>query len=107
MAVPVLFLFIQLISQTPFSFALPGNRGLEAPYSVLFFIHGESFEWGSGNPYDGSVLASYGHVIVITVNFRLGILGKHTRSGPDRPKLISFALPALLLEFLFLVAAAA
>lgn len=58
------------------SLLFAGNRGLEAPYSVLFFIHGESFEWGSGNPYDGSVLASYGHVIVITVNFRLGILGK-------------------------------
>lgn len=70
---------IKLILRFPFFlFSLvPGNRGLEAPYSVLFFIHGESFEWGSGNPYDGSVLASYGHVIVITVNFRLGILGKH------------------------------
>ena len=26
------------------------------------FIHGESYEWNSGNPYDGSVLASYGRV---------------------------------------------
>ncbi|XP_022918965.1 neuroligin-4, X-linked-like [Onthophagus taurus] len=52
-----------------------GNRGLEAPYAVLVFVHGESFEWGSGNPYDGSVLASYGHVIVVTLNFRLGLLG--------------------------------
>ena len=26
------------------------------------FIHGESYEWNSGNPYDGSVLASYGQV---------------------------------------------
>ncbi|XP_065083960.1 neuroligin-1-like [Ochlerotatus camptorhynchus] len=52
-----------------------GSRGLEAPYSIFFYIHGESYEWGSGNPYDGSVLASYGHVIVVTVNFRLGILG--------------------------------
>ncbi|XP_037033533.1 neuroligin-1-like isoform X3 [Bradysia coprophila] len=52
-----------------------GNRGLEAPYAVFFYVHGESFEYGSGNPYDGSVLASYGHIIVITVNFRLGILG--------------------------------
>ncbi|XP_053601561.1 uncharacterized protein LOC128670152 [Plodia interpunctella] len=42
---------------------------------VLVFIHGDSFEWGSGNPYDGSILASYGNIIVITVNFRLGILG--------------------------------
>lgn len=53
-----------------------GNRGTEAPYAVLVFVHGESFEWGAGHPYDGSVLASYGHVIVVTLNFRLGILGK-------------------------------
>lgn len=53
-----------------------GNRGVDAPYSVLFYVHGESFEWGSGNPYDGSVLASYGHIIVVTVNYRLGILGE-------------------------------
>lgn len=31
---------------------------------------------GTGNLYDGSVLASYGNVIVITVNYRLGVLGK-------------------------------
>ena len=49
-------------------------------YPVIVFIHGESFEWNSGNPYDGSVLASYGEVVVVTLNFRLGILGKPTRS---------------------------
>lgn len=48
----------------------------------MVFIHGESFEWNSGNPYDGSVLAAYGKVIVITFNFRLGILGKFTLSAP-------------------------
>nr|XP_042905767.1 neuroligin-1-like [Parasteatoda tepidariorum] len=42
---------------------------------VLVFIHGESFEWNAGNPYDGSVLASYGKVVAITVNFRLGVFG--------------------------------
>lgn len=42
---------------------------------VIVFIHGESYEWNSGNPYDGSVLASYGQVIVITLNYRLGLLG--------------------------------
>ncbi|XP_066152219.1 neuroligin-4, X-linked-like [Euwallacea fornicatus] len=52
-----------------------GNRGFEAPYAVLVFVHGESFEWGAAHPYDGSVLASYGHVIVVTLNYRLGILG--------------------------------
>lgn len=45
-------------------------------YPVMVFIHGESFEWNSGNAYDGSVLSSYGQVIVVTLNYRLGILGK-------------------------------
>lgn len=42
---------------------------------VMVFIHGESYQWNSGNPYDGSVLASVGNVVVVTLNFRLGILG--------------------------------
>ena len=32
--------------------------------------------WGSGNLYDGAVLASVGQVVVVTLNYRLGILGK-------------------------------
>ena len=43
---------------------------------VLVFIHGESYEWNSGNPYDGSVLAAYANVVVVTLNYRLGVLGK-------------------------------
>jgi hypothetical protein len=39
-------------------------------------VHGESYEWNSGNPYDGSVLASYGGVVVVTINYRLGVLGE-------------------------------
>ncbi|XP_059217705.1 neuroligin 4-like [Stomoxys calcitrans] len=54
----------------------PINAGAsEKKLPVIVFIHGESFEWSSGNPYDGSVLASYGEVVVVTLNYRLGILG--------------------------------
>ncbi|KAJ2944052.1 hypothetical protein O0L34_g8386 [Tuta absoluta] len=42
---------------------------------VLVYIHGESYSWSSGNPYDGAVLASYTDLIVVTLNFRLGVLG--------------------------------
>lgn len=42
----------------------------------MVFIHGESYDIGTGNAYEGSVLASYGKVIVITVNYRLGVLGQ-------------------------------
>ncbi|EEB10943.1 conserved hypothetical protein [Pediculus humanus corporis] len=47
----------------------------EGPLPVIVYVHGESYEWNSGNPYDGSVLAAYGNVIVVTINYRLGILG--------------------------------
>ncbi|XP_049772512.1 uncharacterized protein LOC126159513 [Schistocerca cancellata] len=53
-------------------------------FPVLVFIHGESYEWNSGNPYDGTTLASFGRIIVITLNFRLGILGfLRPEFGPD------------------------
>uniref|UniRef100_A0A336M1U8 CSON010476 protein n=1 Tax=Culicoides sonorensis TaxID=179676 RepID=A0A336M1U8_CULSO len=48
---------------------------LEQKLPVIVFLHGESFEWNSGNPFDGTVLASYGEVVVVTINYRLGILG--------------------------------
>ena len=41
----------------------------------MLFVHGESYSWGSGNLYDGRVLASRGSAIVVTLNYRLGILG--------------------------------
>ena len=53
----------------------PESAQTNARLPVIVFIHGESYEWNSGNPYDGSVLASYGQVVVITVNYRLGLLG--------------------------------
>uniref|UniRef100_A0A674MMM1 Neuroligin 2b n=1 Tax=Takifugu rubripes TaxID=31033 RepID=A0A674MMM1_TAKRU len=42
---------------------------------VMLFIHGGSFMEGSGNMFDGGVLAAYGNVIVVTMNYRLGVLG--------------------------------
>lgn len=42
----------------------------------MVYIHGESYDWNSGNPYDGSTISAYGNVVFVTINFRLGILGK-------------------------------
>ncbi|KAI3365807.1 hypothetical protein L3Q82_000710 [Scortum barcoo] len=41
---------------------------------VMVYIHGGSYMEGTGNMIDGSILASYGNVIVITINYRLGVL---------------------------------
>ncbi|XP_055921540.1 uncharacterized protein LOC129952753 [Eupeodes corollae] len=54
-----------------------------AKLSTILYIHGESYEWNSGNPYDGSELAAHGNVIVVTINFRLGILGFLKTGGKE------------------------
>ncbi|XP_054721306.1 neuroligin-4, X-linked-like isoform X2 [Uloborus diversus] len=55
----------------------PANVGRadQAKLPVMVYIHGESYNWNSGNAYDGSVLASFGNVVVVTINYRLGLLG--------------------------------
>jgi len=42
---------------------------------VLFFIHGGAFVTGTGASLDGSRLALRGNVVVVSLNYRLGILG--------------------------------
>lgn len=54
----------------------------------MVFIHGESYDIGTGNAYEGSVLASYGKVIVITVNYRLGVLGKSFVTSAHQSQLL-------------------
>ncbi|NVM43346.1 MAG: carboxylesterase/lipase family protein [Candidatus Lokiarchaeota archaeon] len=44
---------------------------------VMFWIHGGAFIMGSGvdTMYDGSALVRRGDVVVVTINYRLGVLG--------------------------------
>src|SRR5436305_9374762 len=44
---------------------------------VMVWVHGGGFTGGSGGGtlYDGSALARRGDVVVVTINFRLGVLG--------------------------------
>ncbi|KAJ8733623.1 hypothetical protein PYW07_014174 [Mythimna separata] len=42
---------------------------------VMVYIHGESYSSSSSHPYDGAVFSSYTDLIVVTLNFRLGVLG--------------------------------
>ena len=51
----------------------PSADGRKRP--VLYWIHGGSFVSGSGYEYDGRVLADQGDVVVVTINYRLGLLG--------------------------------
>lgn len=58
------------------SVASSKNEEILDPRPVILFIHGDSYEWGSGNVHDGSIFAAVGQVVVVTLNYRLGILGK-------------------------------
>lgn len=53
-----------------------GEEGEDGGLPCLVFVHGESYEWSSGNAYDGTTLAANGNIVVVTINFRLGVLGK-------------------------------
>jgi len=47
-------------------------------FPVVVFVHGDSYDYGTGNAYDGSVMAAFGQVVVVTINYRLGVLGTYT-----------------------------
>ncbi|CAL1544587.1 unnamed protein product [Lymnaea stagnalis] len=53
------------------SLPLKNNRTL----AVFIFIHGGAYFEGNANCYNGSVLAGFGDIIVVTINYRLGPLG--------------------------------
>ncbi|HLH10514.1 MAG TPA: carboxylesterase family protein, partial [Methylovirgula sp.] len=50
------------------------NPGKE-PLPVIVWIHGGANVDGGSTDYDGTKLAARGHVIVVTINYRLGLLG--------------------------------
>ena len=58
------------------NFLEPNFTHAKTKLPVMVYFHGHTFSDGSGNFYDASVLASYGEVIVITFNYRLGVFGK-------------------------------
>jgi para-nitrobenzyl esterase len=49
----------------------PGGRGLP----VLFMIHGGGLLNGSGDQHDGSLIVRTDHIIVVSINYRLGVFG--------------------------------
>lgn len=58
---------------------VPKNR--KGPLPVMVWVHGGGFRTGSGAGVDERRLASEGNVIVVTINYRLGIFGFFARPG--------------------------
>lgn len=53
----------------------PANRAHDAKLPVMVWIHGGGFGIGSASLYDGSALAAYQDVVVVLIQYRLGVLG--------------------------------
>ncbi|XP_053459616.1 carboxylesterase 3 isoform X2 [Nycticebus coucang] len=52
---------------------------------VMVWIHGGSLSVGAATSYDGSALAAYGDVVVVTVQYRLGVLGFFSTGDQHAP----------------------
>ena len=53
----------------------PANANASRPAPVMVWIYGGGFAYGGGDSYNGSALAASQGVVVVTVNYRLGLLG--------------------------------
>lgn len=61
------------------------DSGNPAGHAVMIFIHGGGFVVGSGSMFKSEILASVGNVIVVTINYRLGLLGFMDLDDPVSP----------------------
>ena len=57
------------------------SSGLKLP--VMLWIYGGGFITRSGHAFDGGMLAALHNVVVVTINYRLGILGFFNLPGTD------------------------
>ncbi|TNM85026.1 hypothetical protein fugu_009204 [Takifugu bimaculatus] len=67
--------WLHCCSPPPPAVTIKHTSGTPEARPVMVYIHGGSYMEGTGNMMDGSVLASYGNVVVVTLNYRIGILG--------------------------------
>jgi para-nitrobenzyl esterase len=54
---------------------VPADASPKHPLPVMFWTHGGAYVIGSGSEYDARRLATTGHVVVVTINYRLGVFG--------------------------------
>ncbi len=70
---------------TPPGAARRGGRGHGLP--VLFMIHGGGLTSGAGDQHDGSLIVRTDHIIVVSINYRLGPFGFLSLPGLGRSAL--------------------
>ncbi|XP_058624088.1 uncharacterized protein LOC131534960 isoform X1 [Onychostoma macrolepis] len=63
----------------------PVKPGEEAKLPVMVWIHGGGLALGSASIYDGSVLSAYQDVVVVLIQYRLGLLGFFSTGDEHAP----------------------
>ncbi|XP_068459415.1 cocaine esterase [Clinocottus analis] len=53
----------------------PAKKAVSAKLPVMVWIHGGGFDMGAASRYDGSALAVYQDVVVVLIQYRVGLLG--------------------------------
>ena len=64
---------------------VPGEISINSSKPVMVWIHGGGFTAGQGMLIDGSYLALAGDVIVVTINYRLGVFGFLSTEDSNAP----------------------
>ncbi|TWW75560.1 Fatty acyl-CoA hydrolase precursor, medium chain [Takifugu flavidus] len=68
----------------------PANRPENAKLPVMVWIHGGGFALGSASMFSGSALAAYQDVVVVVIQYRLGLLGFLSTGDEHMPGNIGF-----------------
>ncbi|XP_051979151.1 fatty acyl-CoA hydrolase precursor, medium chain-like [Xyrauchen texanus] len=63
----------------------PSKPGDNAKLPVMVWIHGGGLSMGSASMFDGHVLASYQNVVVVLIQYRLGLLGFFSTGDEHAP----------------------
>ena len=62
---------------------VPSAVKLDAKLAVMVWIHGGGFIMSSSTNFPGGILTTFNDVIIVTINYRLGVLGFFNIPGTD------------------------
>ncbi|KAM8947595.1 LOW QUALITY PROTEIN: pyrethroid hydrolase Ces2e-like [Pelodytes ibericus] len=63
----------------------PADRGQNARKPVMIFIHGGALVVGAASMFDGSALSAYEDVVIVALQYRLGLLGYFSTGDEEAP----------------------
>ena len=68
-------LFLNVFTPTNYHAGPRGGSRHGAGLPVLFMIHGGGLLNGAGDQHDGSLIVNTDHIVVVSINYRLGVFG--------------------------------